>query len=53
MNDIHESCITYGKDDTGYVDYVNMEERTLQENREIIEGGHSFSISGQITKVTI
>ncbi|WP_115460930.1 NADP-specific glutamate dehydrogenase [Winogradskyella aurantiaca] len=22
MNDIHESCIAYGKDDTGYVDYV-------------------------------
>jgi glutamate dehydrogenase (NADP+) len=22
MNDIHESCVTYGKDDSGYVDYV-------------------------------
>jgi glutamate dehydrogenase (NADP+) len=22
MNDIHESCVTYGKDDSGYIDYV-------------------------------
>lgn len=22
MNDIHEACVVYGKDDTGYVDYV-------------------------------
>jgi len=22
MNDIHEACVTYGKDDSGYVDYV-------------------------------
>jgi len=22
MNDIHEACVTYGKDETGYVDYV-------------------------------
>jgi glutamate dehydrogenase (NADP+) len=22
MNDIHESCVTYGKDDSGFVDYV-------------------------------
>jgi glutamate dehydrogenase (NADP+) len=22
MSDIHDACITYGKDDTNYVDYV-------------------------------
>ena len=22
MNDIHEACVKYGKDETGYVDYV-------------------------------
>jgi len=22
MNDIHEACVTYGKDESGYVDYV-------------------------------